>query len=158
MTEGKIRLLRPVPKAFPITSPYGKHRLLTINGQTTSRPHLGIDFGCPPGTPVFATRDADVQTVGWQNALDPKEGFGMRIVLRFTDPEFGTVFCYLAHLSEIKVNAHTKVAQGQIIAKTGNTGRSTGAHLHIECRLTNLQDRLDMDFFESPLADKMRTA
>lgn len=87
--------------------------------------HTGVDFGCDRGTPVYATGDATVelaQSSGYNG------GYGHQVLL---DHEFGYKTRY-AHLSDILVKPGDRVVRGQIIAHTGNTGRSTGPHLHYE--------------------------
>ena len=87
------------------------------------RPHLGIDLGGKVGDPVFATGDARV--VLTENG---GSGYGKQILL---DHEFGYKTRY-AHLSQILVKPGDKVVRGQIIGHVGNTGLSTGPHLHYE--------------------------
>lgn len=91
----------------------------------TSKHHDGMDFAAPTGTSVYATGDGTVTTAGWNNAygncIDINNGYG-----------YTTRF---AHLSEILVNPGQKVKRGDLIGKVGNTGKSTGSHLHYEVRL-----------------------
>ena len=89
------------------------------------RPHTGIDFGCDRGTPVYATGDAVVETA---SASGFNGGYGKQVLLNH---EFGYKTRY-AHLNEVLVKPGERVTRGQIIARTGNTGRSTGPHLHYE--------------------------
>ena len=89
------------------------------------RPHTGIDFGCDRGTPVYATGDAVVETA---SASGFNGGYGKQGLLNH---EFGYKTRY-AHLNEVLVKPGERVTRGQIIARTGNTGRSTGPHLHYE--------------------------
>ena len=147
----KLRFLRPVPRVFPITSTYGRLRTLTINGQTTKKTHLGIDIGCPVGTPVAAPRAGEVIRAGWQNPNNPKEGYGLRVMLKVKEGE-ETVYCYLAHLNEIHVGQGDLIKEGQILGLSGNTGSSTGPHVHIEARASDMAERYDMEFYESPQA------
>jgi murein DD-endopeptidase MepM/ murein hydrolase activator NlpD len=82
--------------------------------------HDGIDIACPVGTDVFATRNGRVVNTGWS----PSYGNYVRLAL---DGGYKAVY---AHLDKILVKADEPVTQGQIIALSGNTGRSTGPHLH----------------------------
>lgn len=87
--------------------------------------HTGIDLGCDRGTPVYATGDAVVETAigsGYNG------GYGHQILLNH---EFGYKTRY-AHLSDVLVKPGERVVRGQLIGRTGNTGRSTGPHLHYE--------------------------
>lgn len=87
----------------------------------------GVDLGAAAGTAVRAAAGGSVivsKASGWNG------GYGQYIVIKHTD---GTQTLY-AHLSSNKVAAGTTVAQGQVIGAVGNTGRSTGNHLHFEVR------------------------
>ena len=121
MTDGytlvsdKVEWLNPVEGT--ITSLFG----MRINPVTqNSEFHTGIDIAVPVGTPVLAVRYGTVQHVGY-SALN---GHYMR--LRCND---GYYIVY-AHLSEIKTGLNERVSQGQTVALSGNTGQSTGPHLH----------------------------
>lgn len=91
-------------------------------GERWGRMHEGIDFGCPEGTPVKASLGGVVTYSGWIN------GYGECIVI---DHQDGTSTRY-AHNSELLVEAGQTVIQGEIIALSGNTGNSTGPHVHFE--------------------------
>ena len=86
--------------------------------------HQGMDFSAPTGTDVYATGNARVTFSGW------KSGYGNTIVL---DHGFDYETLY-AHLSKRNVYKGQKVKRGDVIALVGNTGKSTGAHLHYEVR------------------------
>lgn len=86
--------------------------------------HAGVDWGCPIGTPVKASCNGTVIQAGWMN------GYGNCITIAH---ENGTATRY-GHLNEVKVSAGQKVKQGELIAFSGNTGMSTGPHLHFEIR------------------------
>lgn len=85
--------------------------------------HSGIDIAGRPGQPVFATGDGVVDMVA-SNYF----GYGNCIVI---DHGFGYKTRY-AHLKEMNVEKGDKVSRGQVIASLGNSGRSTGPHLHYE--------------------------
>ena len=87
--------------------------------------HQGMDFTAPTGTEVFATGYAIVSFVGW------KQGYGNTVIL---DHGFGYQTLY-AHLFKALVRKGQKVRRSDIIALVGNTGKSTGPHLHYEVRL-----------------------
>ena len=87
--------------------------------------HQGMDFTAPTGTEVFATGNAKVSFVGW------KQGYGNTVIL---DHGFGYQTLY-AHLFKALVRKGQKVRRSDIIALVGNTGKSTGPHLHYEVRL-----------------------
>jgi murein DD-endopeptidase MepM/ murein hydrolase activator NlpD len=89
--------------------------------------HNGVDLGCPIGTPVFAA------AAGTIIVADPdgyNGGYGKYIVIKHGN---GTQTLY-AHLSSIFISVGQEVNQGDRIGSTGNTGRSTGPHLHFEVR------------------------
>ena len=112
-------ILAPI-KGAPVTSLYGMrfHPILHI-----LRLHGGIDFGAPVGSQVRASADGKVEIAG------PVSGFGTHI--RIQHKGFETSY---SHLSEIPadIKPGVDVKQGQIIALSGNTGLSTGPHLHFE--------------------------
>ena len=87
--------------------------------------HQGMDFTAPTGTEVFATGNAKVKFTGW------KQGYGNTVIL---DHGFGYETLY-AHLYKSLVRKGQKVRRSDIIALVGNTGKSTGPHLHYEVRL-----------------------
>lgn len=87
--------------------------------------HAGIDIAGPVGTNVHAAYGGTVIAIGW-NVLSGRTGNG--IVIRNPDGEMQ----YYGHLSQFLVKKGQKVKQGQLIAKSGNTGRTTGPHLHFE--------------------------
>ncbi len=89
--------------------------------------HNGIDFGAPVGTPVLASASGKViiaRSSGYNG------GYGLYIVISHSN---GTQTLY-AHLSYLNVSVGDDVSKGQVIGKVGNTGRSTGPHLHFEVR------------------------
>ena len=86
------------------------------------RPHLGVDFAAPRGTPVVAVGDGDVVTATWDGP------FGRHVRIRHGS-EFVSGY---AHLDRIAagIRSGTKVKRGQIIGYVGQTGLATGPHLH----------------------------
>ena len=88
----------------------------------TTKFHSGMDFSANIGTPVYATGDGRVIKVGWES------GYGKIIKI---DHGFGYVTWY-AHLNNYKVRVGQRVVRGEVIGEVGNTGKSTGPHLHYE--------------------------
>lgn len=98
------------------------------SGFGTSRgkyPHAGIDFAVPIGTAVKAMFDGVVQRAAW-NAVGGRSGMGMLL------GHGGGMNSYYGHLSQWLAKPGQRVKAGETIAKSGNTGRSTGPHLHAE--------------------------
>ncbi len=93
------------------------------------RPHHGIDYAAPSGTPVTATGDGKVVYSGW------KKGYGRFIVIKHN----GTYSTAYGHLSRIakRTKKGRYVKQGQVIGYVGSTGISTGPHLHYEFRVND---------------------
>lgn len=112
----------PVKDAFRFTSGFGFRRDPKGAGR---RMHAGTDFAASYGTPIYATADGVVTGAGWEN------GYGRMITIRH---EFGIETRY-AHLSDIRVDVGQRVSRGERIGDMGNSGRSTGTHLHYEVRI-----------------------
>ena len=108
---------------YRISSPFNLHRHHPITGRIS--PHYGTDFAMPTGSPVAAPADGVVRRVthgllaGNYVVLDHGNGYRTRYM----------------HLSKVRVHPGDTVRQGQVIALSGNTGRSTGPHLHYELRM-----------------------
>ncbi|MEU6683817.1 M23 family metallopeptidase [Streptomyces sp. NPDC046832] len=101
------------------------------NGGMWAHKHSGQDFAVPSGTQVFATHGGTVVKAGGNGAGDGP-AYGNAIVIKHGN---GTYSQY-AHLSKVKVHVGQIVKTGQEIAKSGNTGNSSGPHLHFEIRTT----------------------
>ena len=112
--SGPVRFLRPV--AAPDTDGFG------MRG---GRPHHGLDFPAPSGTPVTAAGVGVVTFAGWNSG-----GYGNLVIVTHR-LGFQT---YYAHLASISVSAGQPVSGGVPIGAVGSTGRSTGPHLHWEVR------------------------
>ena len=91
----------------------------------TAKFHNGMDFSANIGTPVYATGDGVIKKAGWQS------GYGKIIVVSHG---FGYETWY-AHLNKYNVRVGQKVVRGEVIGEVGNTGKSTGPHLHYEVHL-----------------------
>jgi murein DD-endopeptidase MepM/ murein hydrolase activator NlpD len=111
----------PVRSNFRLTSGFG-YRRDPINGGR--RLHAGTDFAGPRGTPIHATGDGTVIFAGRQS------GYGLMVEIRHP---FGITTRY-AHMSRLTVSEGERVSRGDRIGDMGNTGRSTGTHLHYEVR------------------------
>lgn len=116
-------LLSLNPKSEPSGRPVGG--VLT---QDFHPGHNGLDFGVVVGTPVKATMDGKVTYAGWND-----QGYGNLVIV-----ENGAYKTYYAHLSSIPVSVGDGVAAGSTLGLSGNTGNSTGPHLHYEIRKNNV--------------------
>ncbi len=110
---------KTVPVAASLTQSYGKRNSRYVSGY-----HTGYDYGASYGSTVKAAANGTVIAVGNEGA------YGKTIRVRHSD---GTTTLY-GHLSGYGVQVGQVVKAGQSIAKSGNTGRSTGPHLHFEVR------------------------
>ena len=100
-------------------------RVTSEFGLRRGRPHKGIDIAAKPGTPIYAVLDGVVVFSGVQS------GYGNVIVIEH--PDF--VMTVYAHNERNLVSLGDEVKKGQQIAELGNTGKSTGPHLHFEYRI-----------------------
>ena len=101
-----------------ITTPYHKEGKMWSKGY-----HTGVDFAVPVGTDVLAVADGKIEAANWGQA------YGTQLVQKV---DGGWVI--YAHLSKALVKAGDKVTKGQHIGESGNTGNSSGPHLHFEMR------------------------
>jgi murein DD-endopeptidase MepM/ murein hydrolase activator NlpD len=138
--ERQSNQLRHKPAIMPIetgeiTSGFGmrRHPVLGIMKQ-----HSGIDMVLPIGTPVYATADGVV------DAAEVKGGYGRTITLKHPESGYQTIY---AHLSAFEVRAGQKVKRGDLIGKSGNSGMSTGPHLHYEVTSLDGTEKYDPMLF-----------
>jgi hypothetical protein len=128
--SGPLFLSEGIPSRFPLPEAY-KGKISWGYNQNAVHPiskkpttHQGIDVPAPTGTPVYAAGSGKVLKA------EEEEGWGMLVVLEHADG-YTTVY---AHLDEILVKKGEKLPAGKTIGKVGNTGQSTGPHLHYEVR------------------------
>lgn len=124
LAEAKSESMKFLPCILPVNgnmiSGFG-YRKHPISGASTL--HTGIDFACGIGTPIFATADGVIKE-------SSRNGHGYGICINVDHSNgFETKF---AHLSKSLVKTGDQITRGQLIAYSGNTGRSTGPHLHYE--------------------------
>lgn len=120
-TLGKGFARYPLQRQARVSSPFNPNRRHPVTGRV--RPHKGVDFSVPTGTPIIAPAEGLVEKVAYQGG-----GAGRYIVLRH-GREYQTIYM---HLSRPLVRAGQMVKKGERIALSGNTGISTGPHLHYE--------------------------
>ena len=121
----------PASQAAPIT---GYDMVWPLSGQITSRFgyrqlrgsnwHNGLDIDGVTGDPIVAATAGIVTFSGWRS------GYGNLVIVTAGDTEY-----YYAHASELLVAEGQVVGAGQLLAKVGSTGFSTGSHLHFEIRV-----------------------
>jgi murein DD-endopeptidase MepM/ murein hydrolase activator NlpD len=122
----RINLYRIAAEKAPFTIPVKSNFRFTSGfGQRWGRLHAGTDFAGPIGTPIYATADGVVSHAGWSS------GYGRLIKIRH---EFGIETRY-AHLNSMDVTVGQRVSRDDRIGGMGNSGRSTGPHLHYEVRV-----------------------
>jgi murein DD-endopeptidase MepM/ murein hydrolase activator NlpD len=118
-----------IPAVPPIIPDVSKYHLSSRFGYRIDpfyggyRLHTGIDFAMKTGNPVYATGDGVVESVNFEFF-----GYGNSVVI---DHGFGYKTLY-AHLSSVNVREGMEIKRGDCIAATGNSGRSSGPHLHYE--------------------------
>ncbi|NLK84707.1 MAG: peptidoglycan DD-metalloendopeptidase family protein [Aeromonadales bacterium] len=113
----------PFRSRVRVTSKFNPSRLHPVTGCV--RPHNGVDFGLPVGTPITAPGDGIIDKATYSRSA------GYYIVVRHS----GGLSTVYMHLSKLNVRPGQRVKQGAIIARSGNTGISTGPHLHYEVRV-----------------------
>ena len=115
----------PINGEIKVNSAFNPSRRHPVTGLI--RPHKGVDFKASIGTPVYAPADGTVYFSGYQRAA------GNYIIIEHNNG-YKTVYM---HLSKRHVKKGQKVKLGQLIAKSGNTGRTSGPHLHYEIHVNN---------------------
>jgi murein DD-endopeptidase MepM/ murein hydrolase activator NlpD len=110
---------RPLSRSYTISSPFGSR---------WGRLHTGIDLALPTGSPVLAADGGKVIFSGNQGT------YGLLVII----DHGGNLSSYYAHNSKLLVKKGDEVFKGQKISLSGNTGRSTGPHLHFEIRKNNV--------------------
>lgn len=122
----RINLYRIAAEKAPFSIPVKSNFRYTSGfGPRWGRMHNGTDFAGPIGTPIYATADGVVTHAGWAS------GYGRLIKIRH---DFGIETRY-AHLNAMDVQVGQRVSRGERIGAMGNSGRSTGPHLHYEVRV-----------------------
>ena len=120
LQAGPASPLRAVPTGLPVAGAIS---------QAYRSGHRAMDIAVPVGTPVRATGTGRVLYAGWNN-----EGYGNLVIL-----ENGPYRTYYAHLDRLLVRPGEGIEAGAIVGLSGNTGNSTGPHLHYEVRLNGAQ-------------------
>lgn len=131
-TQDGLSLHAPIARAplnySHISSRFSAHRWQPV--LHFFRPHYGVDYAAPVGTPIKAAGDGHIIFLGIEN------GYGKTIKIKHMSP-YETVYAHMSHFATGLYDG-ANVHQGQVIGYVGNTGLSTGAHLHFEIRVNNI--------------------
>lgn len=119
--------VKPLDGNFRISSGFGPRRAPTAGASTF---HKGVDLAAPTGTPVRAVKPGRISISTHQTSGGRSTGYGNWIEVKHDD---GTSSRY-GHLNARNAQVGQRVEAGQVIGTVGNTGTSTGAHLHFEVR------------------------
>lgn len=122
-----------IPVGGKLLWPVGGGKLASRFGPRSGSFHDGLDISAPTGTPVYAAHTGTVLYA--DNKLG---GYGNLVILR-GDDDLITVY---AHNQKLLVKPKQRVRRGELIAKVGSTGRSTGPHLHFEVRTKDSRQRM----------------
>ena len=136
----RVPFSRPIGVEYDTTSPFGTRRTYDSGANSTAGYHAGQDFGAPPGVPVLAP---SLAIVALAQQLEVR---GNAVIL---DHGRGVYTGYW-HLSEIAVQPGQVVQPGEAIGLVGNTGLSTGAHLHWEMIIYGIAVN-PMQFLDEPV-------
>jgi len=112
-----------------ITSKFNPQRMHPLLRKV--KPHRGVDYGSPHGSPIYATADGIVKLSGSNGA------YGKTVVLQHGQ-KFSTLYAHMSKISS-KSKKGRKIKQGDVIGYVGKTGRVTGTHLHYEFRVNDEQ-------------------
>ena len=120
--QGELAFIWPLNPRGWVSSPFGMryHPILRQH-----RIHTGVDIAAPTGTAILASEEGIVVHAGWYG------GYGLTVIISHGN-QVSTLY---AHASQVNVSAGQVVSRGQLIARVGSTGWSTGPHLHFEIRL-----------------------
>jgi len=134
------------------TWPLATHTITAGWYYSDGKLHRAIDLRAAVGTPVYAAEDGTVDWVqAWNgHSTSGDQSYGNLVRIRHADYNGGKLQTLYAHLKESKVKYGQAVKEGELIGYSGNTGNSTGPHLHFEVRLSgtrcNPLNWLDDDF------------
>ncbi len=131
LAKNKEEMLKSIPAIQPVMNKDLKKMASGFGWRIdpiyrTRRFHAGMDFAAATGTDIYATGNGTVIAAGWQ------QGYGNCVQISHG---FGYLTLY-GHMHRIKVRKGDKVTRGEVIGEVGNTGKSTGPHLHYEVHLS----------------------
>ncbi len=128
LVKNKEKLIAAIPSIQPVSNK-NLNRIASGFGYRIDpiykdrRLHAGLDFTAASGTPIYATADGVVRDAGFNTG-----GYGNRVLINHG---FGYETTY-SHMYKIKARVGERVKRGEVIGYIGNTGKSTGPHLHYE--------------------------
>lgn len=124
-------------KVIEVTSPFGM-RTHPITGK--QKMHAGIDFNCSTGDPIYSVKDGKVLVSAFNNG-----GYGNLAIIKHSSDQYSVY----AHMNSLETKAGTDIKRGQQVGTCGNTGDSTGAHLHFEYRIRH-EPTKSLKYFRDP--------
>lgn len=147
LAKNKDDMLRSTPSIMPVAN---KNLTRVASGwgyridpiYKVKRFHEGMDFTAPVGTKVYATGDGVIETV-----IEDFSGYGKHVVINHG---FGYKTLY-GHLSSFNVKEGEKIKRGDVIGSVGNTGKSTGPHLHYEVWIKGVKQNPQYYYFQEEL-------
>jgi hypothetical protein len=135
-----MKLAYPFQGTFPITQRFGENP----QDYPATKGHMGIDWGMPLDTPIYPAAVGKVISAGWND-----QGYGNLVIMEHAD----NIKTYYAHLSRVNKVAGTVVEDLRLpLGFSGNTGNSTGPHLHFEYRVNNKPRNPALLFNQAPPA------
>lgn len=145
-----LLLIRPVHRRFPISSPFGMrmHPIKKVDAM-----HNGYDFSCPIGTPISAMHDGKIIVVGYENPQDTNQGYGLRVYQEINSMGNKYILVY-AHLDQVHAYEGMYIGEHGLIGYTGNSGASSGPHLHVGARIKDSAEWVPIDFEDEQFCDR----
>lgn len=142
--DNTLLLRRPVDVKFKMSSPFG-WRIDPLDSSKKEF-HKGIDFAVPEGTPIQAMASGQIFRAGWENEEDAKQGFGLR-VWQESAVEGQRYYFWYGHMSKLSVKSGQFIKEGDLLGLSGNTGHTSGPHIHVQARQINTDKLMNMEFY-----------
>lgn len=140
----KGKLPMPIENFIQVTSKFG-YRNPVYNSQgvqiSGGKLHSGIDLCGSLGSNIMAVKEGEIIHAGWQ------DGYGNCVEIKHIDEQGNSFYSFYAHMRDnsIRVQKGQSVITGQVIGTQGNTGNSTGEHLHFEIRTNSGSNQYAID-------------
>lgn len=157
-------LLRPCGKEFPDGKQFGEwgpmwgyhfdENGIWVKGQKDGKgQHGGHDIICPSGTVLRAPGNGKVFLSGWQDPEDQKKGYGLRLVVELESPyslyegiKLIRPWLTIGHLRELWVPVGSLISRGTDFGLSGNSGNSSGDHVHLQLEVAGNMPRTPLTF------------